>query len=71
MPRLLLYDLWADPFALHAVNDRHPELVEHYHRMLLRQWRAHQALGQRFREVGEVALTPEQLQQLRSLGYIR
>jgi arylsulfatase A-like enzyme len=70
-PRLLLYDLWNDPFALRAVNDRHPELVEHYRRMLLRQWRAHLALARRFREAGEVALTPEQLRQLRSLGYIR
>ena len=70
-PRLLLYDLWADPFALHAVNDRHPEVVERYRRLLLKQWRAHQALARRFGEAGEVALTPEQLKQLRALGYIR
>jgi arylsulfatase A-like enzyme len=70
-PRLLLYDLWTDPFALRAVNDRHPELVEHYRRMLLRQWQAHRALARRFHAAGEVALTPEQLRQLRSLGYIR
>ncbi len=70
-PRLLLYDLRADPFALRAVNDRHPELVERYRRMLLLQWRAHTALAGRFRKAGEVALTPEQLRQLRSLGYIQ
>jgi len=71
VPRLLLYDLWVDPFALRAVNDQHPELVAQYQRILLREWRAHLTLAQRFREAGAVALTPEQLQQLRSLGYIR
>ncbi len=70
-PRLLLYDVWADPFALHAVNDQHPDLVEKYRRVLVNQWKAHLALAQRFQEAGEVALTPEQLQQLRALGYIR
>lgn len=70
-PRLLLYDLWNDPFALRAVNDRHPDLVERYRRTLLRQWRTHLELARRFREAGEVALTPEQLRQLRALGYIR
>ena len=70
-PRLLLYDLWNDPFAERAVNARHPQLVERYRRLLLRQWRAHLALAGRFRQAGEVPLTPEQLQQLRSLGYIQ
>ncbi len=70
-PRLLLYDLWNDPFAERAVNARHPRLVERYRRLLLRQWRAHLALAGRFRQAGEVPLTPEQLQQLRSLGYIQ
>jgi arylsulfatase A-like enzyme len=69
-PRLLLYDLERDPFATRAVNDEHPELVERYRRLLYRQWQAHLALAQRFTEAGEVALTPEQLQQLRALGYI-
>ena len=71
VPRLLLYDVWNDPFALHAVNDQHPDLVERYRRMLLQHWKAHLALAKRFQEAGEVALTPEQLQQLRALGYIR
>ncbi len=31
----------------------------------------HQSLAQRFTRSGEVALTPEQLRTLRSLGYIR
>lgn len=71
VPRLLLYDLANDPFALEAVNDAHPDLVEHYERLLLEQWKAHQALALQFGEAGEVALSPEQLQQLRSLGYIQ
>jgi arylsulfatase A-like enzyme len=71
VPRLLLYDLATDPFARRAVNDDHPELVEKYRAMLLEQWRAHQALATRFTEVEEVVLSPEQLQQLRSLGYIQ
>jgi arylsulfatase A-like enzyme len=70
-PRLLLYDLDSDPFALHAVNDQHAQLVDHYRQMLEKQFEAHRALSGRFKEAGEVALTPEQLQQLRALGYIQ
>jgi arylsulfatase A-like enzyme len=77
VPRLLLYDLQADPYTAHAVNDEHPELVEHYRTLLLAQWEAHRALGRQLRasgtdgEASEPALTPEQLQQLQQLGYIR
>jgi len=70
-PRLLLYDLWNDPFALKAVNDAHPELVERYHALLLERWEAHRALAQRFGEAADTQLDPEQLEQLRALGYIR
>ena len=70
-PRLLLYDLEADPFATQAVNDEHPDLVAKYERMLVEQWRAHQALATQF-EAGEgEALSPEQLEQLQALGYIQ
>ncbi|MCZ6727046.1 MAG: sulfatase [Acidobacteria bacterium] len=71
VPRLLLYDLEIDPFARTAVNDEHPELVEKYRALLLEQWVAHQALAGQFLEASEVTLTPEQLRQLRSLGYIQ
>ena len=71
VPRLLLYDLSTDPFALKAVNDEHPAEVERYRRILLEQWKAHQALAQRFGDADEVPLDPEQLQQLKSLGYIQ
>lgn len=71
VPRLLLYDLQEDPFALRAVNDEHPDLVRHYTKVLLEQWRAHRALATRFADAGEVVLDAQQLEQLRSLGYIQ
>jgi arylsulfatase A-like enzyme len=72
VPRLLLYDLWRDPFALKAVNAGHPELVEKYTRELLEIWKAQRALGQRFQSAdGNEALDPEQLRQLKALGYIQ
>jgi arylsulfatase A-like enzyme len=70
VPRLLLYDLEADPYVRHAVNDEHPELVAHYRELLLEQWRAHRALAERFGDTEAAPLTPEQLRQLRALGYI-
>jgi len=69
--RLLLYDLWNDPFATRAVNDEHPELVEHYTKTLTEHWHVHQALAQSFGEAGDRALDPEMLRQLQTLGYTR
>ena len=71
VPNLLLYDLEKDPFARRAVNEEHPELVERYRRRLLEYWKAHQALALRFSSVEDQALAPEQLEQLRALGYIQ
>ena len=71
VPRLLLYDLEKDPLATRAVNDEHPELVAKYREILQRQWEAHRALSRRFGEAGEAAVTPEQLEQLKALGYIQ
>ncbi len=71
VPRLLLYDLEQDPFASRAVNDEHPEEVERYRKILLEHWEAHRALAQRYAEAGDVSLSPEQLQDLQDLGYIR
>jgi arylsulfatase A-like enzyme len=70
-PRLLLYDVWEDPLATRNVNDQHPELAEKYTQFLLEQIEAHQALAQHFTPGGEVELTPEQIETLRSLGYIQ
>ena len=68
---LLLYDLWNDPFCVTSDHEEHPDLVEHYTQFLEAQWEAHQALAQRFTRSGDVVLTPEQLQTLRTLGYIQ
>ena len=70
-PRLLLYDVWEDPFATCNVNDQYPELVEEYTRILQAQIEAHKALSLHFAPGGAVELTPEQLETLRSLGYIQ
>ncbi len=67
---LLVYDLWADPLCLHSLHEARPDLVEKYTVFLEAQWEAHQALALRFTAGGEVALTPEQLETLRALGYI-
>lgn len=71
VPRLLLYDLQADPFATRAVNDEHPDLVRKYTTVLMDLWRAHQALALSFDAAPEVTMSPEQLEQLKALGYIR
>ncbi|MHC5210963.1 MAG: sulfatase-like hydrolase/transferase [Planctomycetota bacterium] len=70
-PRLLLYDLEDDRHARRAVNDEHPDLVEHYARLLNERWEAHRILAQRYDELTDITLTPEQLEQLQELGYIR
>ncbi len=68
---LLLYDLWSDPFALHPVNENHSDVVKKYTAFLEQQWKDHQLLAIRFTPGAPVALTPEQLERLRALGYIR
>ncbi len=68
---LLLYDLWNDPMALWSLHKERPDLVRKYTAFLEEQFEAHLALGQYFTPSGEVELTPEQLQTLRTLGYIR
>ena len=68
---LLLFDVWNDPLALKLMNDAHPELVKKYTALLQKQWEAHRLLAQRFTAGSKVELTPEQLETLRALGYIR
>jgi len=68
---LLLFDVWNDPLALRPVNDEHPDLARRYSQLLQRQWEAHRLLARRFTAGGSVELTPEQLESLRALGYIR
>ncbi len=69
--QLLVYDLWDDPYCMTPLNDERPDLVEKYTKFLEAQWEAHQALAQQFTRSEDSPLTPEQLQTLRSLGYIR
>ncbi len=72
LKKLMLYDLWNDPLCLSSLHEERPDLVEKYTAFLEAQWEAHQALAQVFSKSGEqVPLTPEQLQTLRSLGYIQ
>ncbi len=68
---LLLYDVWADPWALHPINEQRPDLVKKYTTFLDDTWKDHQALAKQFKPGPKVALTSEQLERLRSLGYIR
>ncbi len=70
-PRLLLYDLEADPFATKAVNDEHPDLVAKYRGILREQWRAHRSLATQFHAGEDAILSPDQLEQLQALGYIQ
>ena len=69
--RLLLYDMWNDPYAARAVTDEHPDLVEHYRKALNEHWLVHQALASRFGEAGDQALDPKVVKQLQALGYTR
>lgn len=68
---LLLYDLWNDPECLNSLHEERPDLVEKYTNFLEAQWEAHQALAKHFTRSKDSPLTPEQLETLRSLGYIR
>jgi arylsulfatase len=68
---LIVYDLWNDPMCLHSIHEERPDLVEKYTAFLEEQWEAHQALGRYFTPGEDVVLTPEQLEMLRTLGYIR
>ena len=70
-PPLLLYDLWNDPMAVHSLHEERPDLVEKYTKFLEAQFEAHQSLAQFFTPSESVALTPEQLETLRALGYIQ
>jgi len=57
--------------SLWPVNDERPALMEQYTARLERQWEAHRLLARSFTPGSRMELTPEQLETLRSLGYIR
>lgn len=70
--RLLVYDRWADPLLESPINEQRPDLVEKYTALLEAQVEANAAIRKLVGAGGErVSLTPEQLQMLRTLGYIQ
>jgi arylsulfatase A-like enzyme len=68
---LLIFDVWEDPYAFKSLHAERPDLVEKYSKMLDGIWKEHQALAKKFTRAGNVPLTPEQIETLRSLGYLR
>lgn len=71
VPPLVLYDLWNDPFCRRSVHAERPDLVKKYTGILMRQFREHLALAKKLPRSGEGALNAEQIENLRSLGYIQ
>lgn len=39
---VLLYEVWADPWALRPLNEQHPDLVKKYTKFLEDTWKDHQ-----------------------------
>lgn len=68
---LLLHDLWNHLTAVTSIHAERPDLVRKHTAFLEQRWRGHQALATRFQPGTPIALTPEQLERLRTLGYIR
>lgn len=70
VPRLLIYDVEADPRAIEHVADPDAEFVEESERRLWRLWKEHQALAAKFEAGEEAELSPEQVEALKALGYV-
>ncbi|HSG40558.1 MAG TPA: sulfatase-like hydrolase/transferase, partial [Thermoanaerobaculia bacterium] len=70
-PRLLLYDLWEDPYTQKSLHAERPKLAKDFQQRLDRQFREHLALAKRFTRSSEGTLSSEQLETLKSLGYIQ
>ena len=66
-----LYDLWTDPFARTSLHDEYPELVAKYQDLLEERWASHRELATGFTRAPGGSLTPDQMETLRALGYIR
>jgi arylsulfatase A-like enzyme len=70
--RLLVYDLWDDPLLERPLNEQRPDLVRKYTELLEKQVEINATLRQLIEGGGQsVELLPEQLEQLRTLGYIQ
>ena len=68
---LLLFDLWNDPYCLTSLHESRPELAKHYADLLEAQWQIHQELQLHLTGAEESALTAEDIDNLRALGYIQ
>lgn len=69
-PHFFLCDLWDDPYCRKSLHQERPDLVKKYRAVLERTLREHVKLGKGYTRKGEGALNAEQLNTLRSLGYI-
>ncbi len=69
-PRLLLYDLWRDPYCRKSLHAERPDLARLYQQRLEAEFRAQLNLGKRFPRAAPGALDSEQLRTLKSLGYL-
>lgn len=69
-PHFFLCDLWDDPYCRKSLHQERPDLVKKYRALLGRTLREHHKLAKGYTRSGEGALNAEQLNTLRSLGYI-
>jgi arylsulfatase A-like enzyme len=69
--RLLVYDLWHDPFCQQNINEKRPDLVKKYRELLEGYYREHLAVAEDFPREEQLSLSNDQLEQLRSLGYLQ
>jgi len=70
--RLLVYYLWDDQLLERPINEERPDLVEKYTKLLEAQVELNAALRKLIAGRGQsVELSPEDLEQLRTLGYIQ
>jgi arylsulfatase A-like enzyme len=68
---LLIYDLWDDPLLTTPINAERPDLMEKYRMLLEEQFKANEMLREMIGSGGAVKMTSEQLERLRTLGYIK
>ncbi len=69
--QLVICDLLQDPFCTRHANENRPDLVEKYRDFLEARWAENVELREQIGAAGEVQLTPEQLDRLRTLGYVQ